>query len=189
PQIDSFFILVKESPEIGLEYGIVYKALSQKGVWCVSTIRNNNQFVSISLFEYITGNSLSEEEEDYGEYIPKILTNEDGINYLDDIESVEMKILLLRPKTGSFSNHKIRKKIALYEAKRISSTDITSEFYIFQALLGQPEYLEQDLFRFIRDLMVKSLHCESSTETAGNCKKISAFFDDGFRTYRVGLLL
>lgn len=192
PQIDSFFIVVQEGRDGELDYGLVYKNHSRKEHWCVSTVKEHKYLTSISLFEYITGKASIEEDydEDY-DCIPRILSDEEqDRHYLDeDIEAVEKKILLLRPKTGSFSNHKIKKKIAVYEAQKSSASEITSEFYIFKELLGQPEYLDQEMFRFIRDLMHKSLRCESSNDTAGNCKKISALFDDTFRTYRIGLLL
>lgn len=192
PQIDSFFILIQESEDGELDCGLVYKNRCRKPQWRVSTVREHKYLLSMSLDEYITGKSLSIEEcdDDY-DTIPRILSEEEEEpDYLDgDIEAVEKKILLLRPKTGSFSNHKIRKKIALYEAQKASTDEINSEFYIFKELLGQPEYLDLDMFRFIRKLMRKSLRCESSNETAGTCKKISAFFDYTLRAYRIGLLL
>jgi len=203
PQIDSFFVSIRKSPiyddedEERLEYGLIYKNQSKKGKWYVSHVKENKYIVSTPLIEYITGKSTTEGYFDSDEQImttilsdnEEIERSDEDIDYIFADSDYEEKILLLRPKTGSFSNHKTRKLVARYESQKESFASVSSEQYIFQLLLGQPEFLDPHLFGLIRELFIKSLTTSSSTETAKICKKISALFDDTFRTYRIGLIL
>lgn len=190
PQIDSFFIVVRKTEDDQLDYGLIYKSPS-KG-WRVSTIRFDSHILSVSLREYITGNSSSDEEgytssSPIGQ--PRIVSSSSSEDdFLDDIEAREEVLLILRPKTG-FSTDKTRKLIAFYESKEEAPQKLSSERYIFYYLLSEPEYLDDDKFRYIRGLISKSLLLDSSTETAKICKQISVLFNETFSTYRIGLLL
>jgi len=193
PQLDTFFIIVMESEETDAEsensmrYGILYKNHSRDGGWYVSSVGDTESMASVSMKKFITGRGTEEEEDLTGD--TRDILEEEEFFSSEDICALEKNILLLRPKIGSFSNEKIRKKISLYEAKTPHSKGVGSEFYVFQLILSQPEYLDQDMFRFIRDLMYKTITSENDMDTSGNCKKICAFFDDTFKAYRVGLLI
>lgn len=200
PQIDSFFICVRacsnDEEEEDLEYGLVYKNQSKGGKWFVSHMKDQKYITSTGFVEYITGKTSSSDEGYSDEDImPTILSDmeetgsDEDIDYTSIGPGYEEKILLLRPKTGSFSNHKTRKLVALYESKKETLRILSSEQYVFQFLLSQPEYLDTNLFDLIRDMFHKSLTTSSSIETAKICKKISALFDDTFRAYRIGLLI
>jgi len=205
PQIDSFFVCIRlcgnsedeEMARAGLDCGLVYKNQSKGGKWYISHMTDENYITSIGFVEYITGKPCGEEgyytDEDE---VPTILDdihgkggNEEEIEFPCIDSEYEEKILLLRPKTGSFSNHKTRKLVARYESKKDKFPMISGEQYVFQLFLSQPEYLDTNLFELIREMFYKSLTTSSSNETAKMCKKISALFDDTFRAYRVGLLL
>lgn len=192
PQLDTFFIIIMKNEELNTEngnsmkYGILYKNHSRDEGWYVSSVSDVESITSVSMKKFITGRG-KEEEDLTGDAID--ILDEEEFFSSDDICALEKNILLLRPKIGSFSNEKIRKKISLYENKPPSDRSFSSEFYVFQLILSQPEYLDRDMFRFIRDLMYKTLTSETDTDTSGNCKKICAFFDDTFRSYRVGLLI
>ncbi len=189
PQIESFFILVRETAEGGLEYGLVYKHHDREDNWRVSTIKHQKYFVSTSLSEYVTGKA-DFQEEDYAppprDNTPTILTDDDD-ELFDRIK--EQSFLLLRPKTGSFSNNKTRKLISWYEEKIEAPEDLSSERYIFQLLLTEPEYLDSAKFKFICEKIHKVLQGGVSPESAKLCKQISVLFEDTFQAYRVGLLL
>jgi len=201
PQIDSFFVCIRfcgdSDDEGGLEYGLVYKNQSKGGKWYVSHMTDEKYIASIGFVEYVTGKPCDEEEYYTDEdEMPTILDDihgrrgsEEEIDSPPIDSEYEEKILLLRPKTRSFSNHKTRKLVARYESKKDICPMISGEQYVFQFLLGQPEYLDTNLFELIRDMFYKSLTTSSSNETAKICKKISALFDDTFRAYRVGILL
>lgn len=190
PQLDTFFVVIAESREPTddkvLEYGVLYKNHTRGGEWYVSSADDEESITSVTMRKFLTGKSdMREEEDGYSEDI----LEDDGEFLSDDLCTIEKNILLLRPKTGSFSNEKIRKKIALYESKTPKGKQIDSEFYVFEKILSQPEYLDQDMFRVIRNLMIKTVSSESDTEAANNCKKICSLFDDSFKAYRVGLLI
>lgn len=189
PQLDTFFVVIVESREPikdkVLDYGVLYKNHTRDGEWYVSSSDNEESITSITMRKFLTGKSGVREEDGYSEDI----LEDDGEFLSDDIRTIEKNILLLRPKTGSFSNEKIRKKISLYESKTPKGKQIDSEFYVFEKILSQPEYLDQDMFRVIRNLMIKTVSSESDTEAANNCKKICSLFDDSFKAYRVGLLI
>lgn len=193
PQLDTFFIIVMESEETDAEsedsmkYGILYKNHSRDGEWHVSSVGDIASIASVSMKKFITGRGTEEEEDLTGD--TRDILEEEEFFSSEDICALEKNVLLLRPKIGSFSNEKIRKKISLYEAKTPHGKGVGSEFYVFQLILSQPEYLDQDMFRFIRDLMYKTIISENDTDTSSNCKKICAFFDDTFKAYRVGLLI
>jgi len=191
PQLDTFFIIAHILDDnTNVEYGILYKNHSKGEKWYVSSTDRINSINSISLKKFITNKDF-EDEEDISEFPSDILSiEEDEMFFSEDVGATEKNILLLRPKIGSFSNERIRKKISLYENRTDSNgRDISSEFYVFQLILSQPEYLDQDMFRFIRDLIYKTIINKSDSETSSNCKKICAFFDDTFKAYRVGLLI
>ena len=200
PQIDSFFVSVRlcrniEDEEVTLDYGLVYKNQSKEERWFVSHMKSDKYIVSTQLVEYSTGKSSKDENSYSDEDIaPTILGDSDEVESSEEDYALiedeqEEKILLLRPKTGSFSNHKTRKLVSLYESKKESPRILSGEEYVFQLLLSQPEYLDAPLFSLIRELFHKSLVTSSTKETAKTCKKISALFDDTFRAYRIGLLL
>lgn len=203
PQIDSFFVIIRKNEDT-LLYGLVYKSPT-KG-WRVSTIKFGTQITSISLEEFVTGKNDVEKssfDESYGYevYEPKILYEDEEFETeycSDEDEEAELaakdeKILLLRPKTGSFSCENTRKRISYYESitssVRESSKKIDTEKYIFDDLLAQPEYLNKEHFKYIRKLIYNSLVNESNSEVAKYCKQMAVLFSDSFRAYRVGLLI
>lgn len=187
PQLDTFFVVIMEASEDKmLEYGVLYKNHTRDGEWYVSSADAEESITSITLKEFITGKvEFRNDEEHYSEDI----LEDEGEFLSEDLCAIEKNILLLRPKTGSFSNEKIRKKISLYESKTPKGKKVNSEFYVFDKILSQPEYLDQDMFRVIRNLMIKTVSSESDNEAANNCKKICSLFDDSFKAYRVGLLI
>jgi len=199
PQIDSFFVIIRKT-ENGLMYGLVYKSPT-KG-WRVSTVKFGTQITSISLREFITEKRDSDSHNslyvnDYNVYEPKILSEDEEFEYYEEDDEELMakdeKILLLRPKTGSFSCENTRKRISHYESIESSFCDsskkIDTEKYIFDDLLAQPEYLDKEHFKYIRKLIYNSLVNESNNEAAKYCKQISVLFSESFKAYRVGLLI
>lgn len=184
PQIDSFFVIVREDIEGNLFYGITYK--SERYGWKVSTVNTfNGSYISMSLIEYLTGKPC-ENDYEFAKDSSRILTveEEDIIDY-SSTEPKEEKLLLLRPKSDV---SKIRKLIAFYESKVEPSFEVSSEEYVFHLILNQAEYLNPDTFKFIRKLIQKSIRLDSPTDASKVCKQISVLFEESFQAYRVGLL-
>lgn len=197
PHIDTFFIVVMLDGE-DLEYGLVYKSQFRSGIdqkeWRISHSVDNSYVSSVPLRQFITGKSLKREESGYSseECYGTFIEDEEDSEEMGIIvpPEVEKKILLLRPKTGSFSNNKIRKLISIYESKGKFSIELSSENYIFQYLLGQPEYLDVHKFKIIREMFFRVLtSSDDATESAKICRHINTLFDDGFRAYQIGLLM
>jgi len=151
PQLDTFFIIADVSDTTESEkytkYGILYKNHSRGEEWYVSSINQSGSIASVSLKKFITGRAI-EDEEDLSDHPSDILSvDEEEFFSSEDVCAMEKNILLLRPKIGSFSNEKIRKKISLYEARTPQDgRSVDSEFYVFQLILSQPEYLDQDMW-------------------------------------------
>jgi hypothetical protein len=181
PCLDSFFILVKIDSE-RLDYAVVYKShFRSYGRWFASTVIDEQCVQSKPLIDFITG---KEKKVDF-----LGITDEYDDDDLVLPSGSEEHILLLRPKTGSFSQDMIRKTISHFESKG-APYPLTSEHYVFYHVLHQPEYLDSNEFSIIREKFYRILQSNGDVNTAAKlCKHVMTLFDDCFHAYKVGLLL